>query len=145
MLPDFAIPTSLAVSPGDVITASLSCAGDCLSTQVWTLSMMDETTSQSWSGDFDYGSPNLSLEVSEEAPTSGGGVLPLADFGKASFSGTTSSSMSVNFSKGDPIVLEDRQPHHKFESSNVSAPAPTKDGFNACYNNGKSLKKCSKP
>ena len=145
MLPDFAIPTSLGVSPGDVITASLSCAGDCLSTQVWTLSMTNETTSQSWTQDFDYPSANLSLEVIEEAPTGGGGVLPLANFGKATFSNTTSSSMSVNFSKGDSIVLEDRQPHQRVESSNVSAPAPTKDGFNACFNNSKTLAKCTKP
>lgn len=149
MLPNFSIPTPLAVSPGDTITASLSCTGDC-STGQWTLSMMNETTTQSWSQDFTYGSPNLSAEVIEEAPTGLNQknqlvVLPLADFGKASFTATTAESISVDLSKGDSIVLIDRQPHHMVDSSNVSAPDSTKDGFNACFNNHKLLAKCAKP
>ena len=142
LLPDFAIPTALTVSPGDVITASLSCSGDC-STGQWTLSMTNETTSGNWSMPFTYASPNLSVEVIEEAPTGGSGILPLANFGKATFSSTTAQSMSLDLSKGDSIVLEDK--HHKTESSNVSRPDSTKDGFNACFSSSSHLAKCAKP
>jgi len=96
MLPYDSIPTSLVVNPGDVITASLSCAGACESPQSWTLSMTNETTSDSWSDVFSYESPELSVEVIEEAPYSGV-ILPLADFDKATFSDTTADSAIVNF------------------------------------------------
>jgi len=144
MLPDFSIMTPLVVSPGDVITASLSCTGDC-STGQWALSMTNETTAMNWSGNFSYGSPNLSVEVIEEAPTGGSGILPLADFGKATFTATTAESMSVDLSKGDSVVMVDKQPHHRVDSSSVSAPDSTKDGFNACFNSHKSFAKCAKP
>ena len=71
MLPAASIPTALVVNPGDVVTASLSCAGNCTGAQSWTLSMMDETTSQSWSNVFTYESSNLSAEWIEEAPSAG--------------------------------------------------------------------------
>ncbi len=144
MLPAAEVPTSLAVNPGDVITASLSCAGACTSPQSWTLSMTNVTTSDSWSDVFIYDSPEASVEVIEEAPYSGG-ILPLADFGRATFSVTTANSARANFSKGDSIVMEDKQGPHTYESSNVSAPVSTKDGFNACFSPKKTLAKCPKP
>ncbi len=57
MLPAASIPTSLVVNPGDVITASLTCAGNCTGSQSWTLSMTNETTSQNWSQDFELRVP----------------------------------------------------------------------------------------
>ena len=48
MLPKYSIPTKLKVKPGDVITASLICAGACTGKQKWTLSMTNETTGKSW-------------------------------------------------------------------------------------------------
>ena len=85
MLPAASIPTALVVNPGDVVTASLSCAGNCTGAQSWTLSMMDETTSQSWSNVFTYESSNLSAEWIEEAPSGRHGILPLADYQTTTF------------------------------------------------------------
>ena len=144
MLPDAEIPTSLVVNPGDVITASLSCAGPCESPQSWTLSMTNVTTGDSWSDVFSYESPELSVEVIEEAPYSGG-VLPLADFDRVTFSDTTADSAIVNFSKGDSLVMEDRQGRHLYQSSNASRLVSTKNGFNACFSPDSTLATCVSP
>jgi hypothetical protein len=144
MLPEASIPIStITVEPGDTITAALSCADSCDSGQ-WTLSMTDETTSVNWTEDFSYSSPNLSVEVIEEAPYSGG-ILPLADFHKASFTATMANSTSADLSKGSSIVMVDKQKHHESASSNVSALDSTHDGFDACFNSSKSLAHCPKP
>ena len=80
------------VHPGDTITASLSCNQPCSSRKhTWTLSMQDEPAAPgqpgwSWSKRLSYGSSLLSAEWIEEAPYEGG-ILPLADFRVASFSG----------------------------------------------------------
>jgi len=144
VLPESETPISLEVNPGDVITASLSCDGDCTDNQ-WTLAMTNETTSESWSQVISYESSQLSLEVIQEAPADGDGILPLADFDTITFSGTTGNSASANLSKGDSLVLEDEQSHQKFDSSNVSGLDKTHDGFNACFNAHKKLIKCPKP
>jgi hypothetical protein len=141
MLPAASIPTTLVVSPGDVITASLSCAGKCTGKQKWTLSMTDATTSQSWSQVFTYKSPKLSVEVIEEAPTSVGGILPLADFGTETFSDITADSADVNLSEGDSLIMEDPQG----QSSNVSVPSSAGDGFNACFSPDSTLATCVSP
>ncbi len=88
MLPAAETPiTTLAISPGDTMTASLSCGTTCSQKkQTWNLSMTDETTGQSWSGTFSYASSQLSVEWIEEAPYLNG-ILPLADFVTAHFPG----------------------------------------------------------
>ncbi len=131
------IPT-LAVNPGDVITASLSCAGNCTGTQSWTLSMTDETTSENWSGVFTYESSNLSAEWIEEAPF-GRHVLPLADYHTTTFDQSMINGAGADLTLADTVVM--RNPHG--ESSNVSALDSTFDGFSACFGPHKKLKPCS--
>jgi hypothetical protein len=144
MLPEVEIPTTLLVNPGDTITASLSCSGIC-DTGDWTLSMTNETTGVTWGPQqFFYASPNLSAEVIQEAPFNGG-ILPLADFHKATFSATMANSKGANLSTGFGIVMDDQQPHHETASSNVSSPSSSHDGFNACFNPAKKLAHCSAP
>lgn len=140
MLPAASIPIpTLVVNPGDVITASLSCAGNCTGSQVWTLSMVDETTGGSWMNDFSYASPNLSAEWIEEAPSGRGGILPLANYGTSTFDQSMTNGDSANLTLADTIVMRD--PHG--ESSNVSALDSTVDGFSACFGPHKKLKPCS--
>jgi len=139
MLPAASIPTSLVVNPGDVITVSLSCAGNCTGTQSWTLSMMNETTAQSWTQDFSYASSNLSAEWIEEAPSGRNGILPLADYGTSTFDQSMTNGDSANLTLADTIVMRD--PHG--ESSNVSALDSTFDGFSACFGPHKKLTTCS--
>jgi hypothetical protein len=139
MLPAASIPTPLVVNPGDVITASLSCAGNCTGSQVWTLSMTNETSGMSWSNDFTYASSNLSAEWIEEAPSGRSGILPLADYGTSTFDQSMTNGDSANLTLADTIVMRD--PHG--ESSNVSALDSTLDGFSACFGLHKKLKPCS--
>jgi Peptidase A4 family len=141
MLPGAEIRTTLSVNPGDVITASLSCAAKCNKKTPWTLSMTNETTGDTWSQVVKYKSSRLSVEVIEEAPFSGG-VLPLADFGIATFSDITANSVPVNLSDGVSVVMEDDQGEEGTESSNVSAPNSTMDGFAACFNDSDILATC---
>jgi hypothetical protein len=138
MLPSASALIPLAVNPGDVITASLSCAGKCKNKQSWTLSMTDETTGKTWSQAVTYKSSKLSVEYIEEAPT-GNGVLPLADFGTATFSQSTANSSGIDLSEGDSIIM--KNPHG--QTSDVSTPNSTKDGFSACFSPNSELAPCS--
>jgi len=139
MLPQPSIQTSLVVNPGDEITASLACNGDCTGSQTWTLAMTDETTSQSWSQDVDYNSSNLSAEWIEEAPSKGRKIVPLADYGTTTFGLSMTNGESADLTDADSIVMHN--PHG--ESSNVSPLNSTFDGFNACYGPHKKLTPCS--
>jgi hypothetical protein len=133
MLPAASIPTPLVVNPGDVITASLSCAGNCTGAQSWTLSMTNETTAQSWTQDFTYASSNLSTEWIEEAPSGRNGILPLANYGTSTFDQSMTNGVSAELTMADTIVMRD--PHG--QTSNVSALDSTLDGFTACFGNKK--------
>lgn len=140
---------TLNVSPGDTITASLSCAGKCKKKQAWTLSMTDVTTGDSWSQVFNYKSSKLSAEWIEEAPSSGGGIEPLADFDKSVFSESVANGTSANLDSAFSLVMEDSDgsSHPCSESpscqtSNVSEPNSTMDGFAACFSPNSTLASC---
>ncbi len=119
----------LEVNPGDVITASLSCAGKCKNKQKWTLSLEDVTTSQSWSQLFTYRSSKLSVDYIEEAPTGNKGILPLADYGTTIFSASIANGESANLDDAFQVIM--RNPNG--QTSNVSLPNSTLDGFVACF------------
>ena len=121
--------TTLVVSPGDTIMASLSCAGKCKGTQHWTLSMTNQTTGLSWSKVLKYNSSKLSAEWIEEAPTDRNGIVPLADFGTSTFVQSMVNGASADLSTGDSIVMDDPNG----QSSTVSPPDSTMDGFTACF------------
>jgi Peptidase A4 family len=142
MLPKAETLTPLVVSPGDRITASLSCTGKCKNKQSWTLSIMNETTGNSWSKVVTYKASKLSVEVIQEAPSDQHGVLPLADFGTVSFTDTTADAVGLNFSEGDSLVLQDP---NGGASSNVSVPDATMDGFSACFSPDSTLATCTSP
>ncbi len=98
MLPQLSKQIPLTINPGDTITASLTCTFGCSNfKQTWTLSMTNGTTGQTWQRTFKYASSQLSAEWVEEAPSSFGGILPLADYGKVSFIGPMPSlSLTTN-------------------------------------------------
>jgi hypothetical protein len=133
MLPKAPVTTPLAVSPGDVITASLTCEGKCKGNAHWTFSFMNVTTGDSFSKTVKYKSPNLSAEWIEEAPISGNNnVVPLADFDTAVFSNGTVNSDTANLSNADGVVMM----NPNGQTSNVSAPNASLDGFRVCFGEG---------
>ena len=139
MLPQASIMTDLAVNPGDVVTASLSC-NPCTGQQSWTLAMTNVTTGDSWSlPDVQYQSSKLSAEWIQEAPSGQHGIFPLVNYGMTTFDQSLVDGVSADLSIGDSIVMLD--PHH--ETSNVSALDSTADGFSACFGTKKKLTPCS--
>src|SRR6476659_1235467 len=88
MYPRFPVNLSLAIRPGDTISASVTTDGH----GNFTLTIRDTTTAKSFTTTQRLKHARLaSAEVIAEAPSSGG-VLPLADFGSVGFSAATVNS-----------------------------------------------------
>jgi hypothetical protein len=84
MYPAAPVNFKLTISPGNKITASVSYSS---SSGKFTLSIKDVTTGKSASiSKSAKSAARSSAEWIVEAPSSGSGVLPLADFGKVTFS-----------------------------------------------------------
>jgi hypothetical protein len=94
---------SLAIHPGDRLAASVTVAGERV-----TLSLADQTTGQSLSKTLQmYGSDTSSAEWIAEAPsrvTPGGGtqILPLANFGRVTFTDATATAGGHTGPVSDP-------------------------------------------
>lgn len=108
--------------------------------QSWILKFSDLTTGVSWQTTLTYDSSLASAEWIEEAPTSGGTILPLANFATAVFDhGTVNSGLNPNLVTSDGIVMVDPQG----QTSNPSSPDSDSDGFSACWGTGSTLTSCS--
>jgi hypothetical protein len=86
MYPKFPVNLSFTVRPGDHLSASVTTNGN----GSFTLTISDST--QGWTNTTTQRLKRATLasaEVIAEAPSSSGGVLPLANFGTVSFSGAT--------------------------------------------------------
>jgi Peptidase A4 family len=97
MYPKFPANFSNPVAPGDHFTASVTTNGS----GSFTLTLSDTTKGWTQTTSARLKSAKLaSAEVIAEAPSSSGGVLPLADFGTASFSGATANGTSFGSLSG---------------------------------------------
>lgn len=125
------LPANYVVKPGDTITASLACVSACSAKkQNWQLTMSNQTENWTWSQTFTYGASMLSAEWVEEAPYQGG-VLPLADFGTASFTATA----GINNGQTPSLTLSTNGIQMKDpwgQTSNPSAANSLAD-FDACW------------
>jgi hypothetical protein len=101
MYPNAPVYYNNPVQPGDGMSASVSVSGDTYtlvltdSTQNWT---QTQTISES-------GLQDSSAEVITEAPSSGSGVLPLADFGTINYSGSAANGSSMANSSPTSIIM----------------------------------------
>jgi hypothetical protein len=139
--PGFENQIPLAINAGDKITVTLSASG--VKKQSWTLTMTDNTTGGNWSKTLRYSSSELSAEWIEEAPSSFGGILPLANYGTVTFDPGSADGGIPNFTQSESVIMEDPSG----QTSNPSAPdtdSGGSDGFNACWGSG-SLTTCSQP
>lgn len=109
MLPNPAMEvTSLKVSAGDTITASVS----QLATGEWNITVSDTTTGQSYTNIVSYSSTYSSAEWIEEDPSySGGSLVPFDRFSHVVFSGGSTTmdgvSSTIASSNAQPITLVD--------------------------------------
>jgi Peptidase A4 family len=129
-----------AVKPGDIMTASLQCTAACSpgSVQTWLLTMTDQTAGWTWTQSFQYQSGMGSAEWIIEAPSSGSGELPLADYSQATFDPVAANGANPNLSlSANGIIMQD--PYG--ESSNPS-DAVNGDVFSTCWGYG-SLTPCT--
>jgi hypothetical protein len=137
LLPSAEIPLPYVIEPGDVMSASLSCASNCSpnQTQTWTLTMSDLTAGWTWSAtNFRYQSGMSSVEAITEAPYSGG-VLPLADYTGGNFDPVLANGADPGFTlAANGIIMID-------PSGGSSTPSSVSGGnqFSTCYGTGACL------
>jgi hypothetical protein len=97
MFPAFPVNYSNTVRPGDHLSASVTYLGS----NRFSLHIADST--QNWSHTVTKslaGAARSSAEVIVEAPSSSSGVLPLADFGTVSLSGSTANGSAIGNDSG---------------------------------------------
>jgi Peptidase A4 family len=102
MYPKFPVNLSMAIHPGDTISASVTTDG----AGSFTLSIRDVTTGGSFSTVQRSKKARLaSAEVIAEAPSGSGGVLPLANFGTVGFSSATVNGAAIGTFNPDKIDM----------------------------------------
>jgi hypothetical protein len=146
MLPNAPVPIPVVVvSPGDTVTATLSDGAvrrhGPKKADDWTLTFTDVTTNKTWSTHVAYRSSLASAEWIQEAPASGRGILPLADYGTATFDPGSANGANPDLLASQAVVMVDPQG----QTSNPSAPDADTDGFATCWGSGVTLMACPAP
>jgi hypothetical protein len=102
MYPKFPANLSLAIRPGDSMSASVTTNGN----GIFTLTIRNNTTGQSFTTNQRSKRATLaSAEAIAEAPSSSGGVLPLTNFGTVNFSGATANGSAIGAFNPDRIDM----------------------------------------
>ena len=105
------------VRPGDAISASVTFSG----TETYTLVLKDST--QGWTQTVtknETGLARSSAEVITEAPSSGSGVLPLADFGTIRYGSSTANGTSLASHSPTEIIMVDNSGADKDSTSTIN-------------------------
>lgn len=102
MYPKYPVNLSLAVRPGDSMSASVTTSGSGR----FTLTITNNTTHASYQTTQTLKRAQLaSAEVIAEAPSGSGGVLPLTNFGTVNFSAATVNGQSIGTFNPDRIDM----------------------------------------
>ena len=102
MYPKFPVNLSLTIKPGNAISASVTTDG----AGRFTLTITNNSTGQSFVTTQHLNRARLaSAEAIAEAPSSSGGVLPLTNFGTATFTGTTVNGQPIGSFNPDKIDM----------------------------------------
>jgi hypothetical protein len=112
MLPADAITiSSIQVSPGDKIAASISLANS--NTNSWIIAVSDVTTGQSFQQNFVYNSSRLTAEWVIERPTVNNQIATLANFGTVTFTDCSAQlagrAGTISAFPNSQILMSDRQ------------------------------------
>jgi hypothetical protein len=84
-LPQNPVQINMIVSPGDIMTASITLQD--ATTQTWVVEIRDASNGQTFRQSLSYATTRLSAEWIVERPTVNNRVSTLADFGKITFTG----------------------------------------------------------
>ncbi|MCL6564319.1 MAG: hypothetical protein K6U87_15055 [Firmicutes bacterium] len=113
------------VQPGDRMTASLQEN----SNGTWTITLSDTTQQESYSTTVNYSGPLTSAEWILEAPTVGGRIATLANYGQTVFDPGTVNGGSPNLAPADGGVMV----QNGRQVSTPSVPDSDADGFAVQY------------
>ena len=128
LIPAPSLSTPLAVKPGDVVAAATSSTVP----GVWTISLTNKTTGQSWSTTVPYSSTEATAEWIEETPLligTNAGFSALPNLGTVSFSGATVNGANAKLNAAEAMQLVDG---NNDPIATPSVPNATTDGFNDC-------------
>ena len=116
---------SMTVKPGDLMTASIKNDGN----GNWTITINDVTENESFTTTQAYTGPGQSAEWIQEAPTIGGHVAKLANYGQTTFDPGTVNGGNPGLVIADGGVMVQKNA----QVSTPSAPDSDTDGFNIAY------------
>jgi hypothetical protein len=114
---------SITVKPGDTLSASITKG----SGSTWTIKITDG--SQSFTTTKTYSAPLSSAEWIEEAPSLGGRVATLANYGHTTFDSGTVNGVNAKLTANEGGVMVQR----RVQVSTPSNPDSDTDGFNMAY------------
>lgn len=117
--------SSLTVRPGDHIHADIENKGS----GQWTITLQNVTTGKSFTTTQTYNGPQTSAEWIQEAPTVGGRVATLANYGKVTFDPGTVNGQNPHLTSSDGGTMV----QNNTQVSTPSVPDADTDGFNAAY------------
>jgi hypothetical protein len=118
MYPANPVYFSNAMSPGDHITASVTFSGSS------TYKLVLKDTTKGWTQTITKNQSGLarsSAEVITEAPSSSSGVLPLANFGTISYTGSAANGSSMSGQSPTAIVMINNSGADKDSTSSMSS------------------------
>jgi hypothetical protein len=117
--------TTITVRPGDVMTAAITHG----SGSSWTITIKDVTTGRSFTTVQSYSGQQTSAEWIEEAPSVGGRIAPLANYGTATFDPGTVNGGSPHLVASDGGAMVQKG----VQVSTPSNPDGDADGFRTAY------------
>jgi hypothetical protein len=116
MYPKYPVNLSLAIRAGDSITGTVTVSGGGR----YTLTLVNNTTHQSFSTTQRGHGSNYSAEAIAEAPSSRFSVLPLTNFGSVGFSGTMVNGQAIGNYNPDRIDMAYSDGTLKTQTSGLS-------------------------
>jgi hypothetical protein len=129
LIPAPSISTPLAVKAGDVVSSTIAETVP----EVWSISLKNVTTGQSWSTTVPYSSSYATAEWIEETPltfgTGGAGLSSLPNLGTVTFDLASVNGANAALNSAEEMQLVDSNGN---PIATPSAPDAEKDGFNDC-------------
>ena len=116
---------SIVVSPGDQMSATMTKG----SGSSWTITISDMSRNETFSTVQTYTGPQTSAEWIEEAPSVGGRIAPLANYGQTTFDPGTVNGINPGLTASDGGVMIQKG----IQVSTDSNPDSDTDGFNMAY------------